>query len=245
LAAVGYLVYSSKKQALLVDSGAFMNKTDDLENDFSAMAFSVAFTMFMRFVLTGHHPVDDETNFDHSAAQRGRMLIYACVCLLVAAFSCTFCTTKADQSSSYVVKRMMTFANTVSVMNVAWAFLYWGEWEFFDAMYPGEAIKGRVMFAIVSTIVCGLGLIALTKVPTGKVTTIKCDKMMALTALSLVCAWGWELCFDAAVEDMSRGGAHPVGIKIATTILMFAVVMPVYAFHVRPITEPAAEAIGA
>jgi len=242
LAVVGYLVLTAKKKAQLDGNQTFMEKTDDLENDFGAMAFSVVFTMFVRYLLTGHHPVDDETDFDHSSEQRMRMFIYAWVCLLVAGFTVTLCSKKAAESDSYAFKRMMTFCNTVATMNVAWAFLYWGEWQFFEALYPGEAIKGRVMFAIVATVACGLVLFALTKI-TSLQGEAKKNKLVALTAISLVCAWSWELCFDAAVEDMTEGVSHPAGWKIGLTLFLFAVILPVYAMYVKPITGPAAEAI--
>lgn len=249
LGIVGYLVYTAKKRAgMLENNDEFMDKTDDLENDFGAMAFSVCFTMFVRFLLTGHHPADDETEFDHTASQRTRMLLYACVCFLIAGVSVKFCAQTAAATKNYAVKRVMAFLTTVATMNVAWAFLYWGEWQFFEYLFPGEAIKGRVMFSILTTFCGGLGLLALTKVPSpeGKAgVAAKSEKMVALTALSLVVAWSWELCFDAAVEDMTEGVSHPAGWKIATTLSLFAIILPVYALYMKPITGPAAEAIGA
>lgn len=246
LAVIGYLIYTAKKKARLFDQEGFMDKTDDLENDFGAMAFSVVFTMFVRFLLTGHHPVDDETEFDHSAADRLHMFLYGCVCLIVAGTTVKFTAKKAAETDSYAVKRVMNFFSTVACMNVAWAFLYWGEWQFFGYLYPEEAIKGRVMFAIVATIVCGLGLVGLTQLPSPTTNSaLNKSKLVALTALSLVCGWSWELCFDAAVEEMTEGVAHPVVWKIASAITLFAVVVPVYALCVKPISGPAAEAIGA
>lgn len=246
LATIGYLVHTAKKKAQLLDDDVFMDKTDDLENDFGAMAFSVVFTMFVRFVLTGHHPKDDETGFEHTQSQRLSMFLYACVCLLAAGVVITYSTKYGHaESNSYGVKRLTTFVNTVACMNVAWAFLYWGEWEFFETMYPDEAIKGRVIFAILATVLCGLGLIGLTKLPAAPGIVMKKERLVALTALSLICAWSWELCFDTAVEAMAEGVAHPVAWKCGTTLFAFAIVLPVYAFNVKPIAEPAADAIGA
>lgn len=242
---IGFLVYTSKKRMDLTEDDGFMDKTDDLENDFGAMAFSVVFTMFMRFMLTGHHPVDDETEFDHTREQRTAMFFYAIACVIVAGFVVSFCSKKAaDPSSTYAIKRVMNFITTVATMNVAWAWLYWGEWEFFEALYPGEAIKGRVMFAITMSLIGGLGLIGLSKMSASKGAK-QSEKKVALTALSLVIAWSWELCFDAAVEDMCEGVAHPVGWKVAATLFLAAIIIPVYAIYMKPITMKAAEAIGA
>lgn len=251
---VGYLVYTAKKREGELDSDgitinhAFMDKTNDLETKSGAMAFSVCFTMFVRFVLTGHHPVDAKTEFDHTSSQRTRMFLYACFCLLVAGVAVKQCSKKAASTDSFAVKRLMVFLNTVAAMNVAWAFLLWGEWEFYEHSFPGEAVKGRVMFAILASFIGGLMLIGLTKLPTlaGKAgTAAESDKMVALTAISLVIAWSWGACFNQAVEDMVEGVSHPAGWKIAATVALFAVVVPVYAYYVKPITGPAAEAITA
>jgi len=243
---IGYLVYTSKKRLNLTEDDAFMDKTDDLENDFGAMAFSVVFTMFMRFVLTGHHPVDDDTDFDHTRNQRTAMFFYAIACLIVAGFVVNFCSKKAaDPSASYTVKRVMGFITSVATMNVAWAWLYWGEWQFFEALYPGEAIKGRVMFAIVVSLVGALGIVGLSKIKRDTKPGAKSEKKVALVALSLLIAWSWELCFDAAVETMCEGVAHPVWWKVGTTLTLAAIIVPVYAIYMKPITTKAAEAIGA
>lgn len=234
---VGYLVWTAKKRADVLDNDAFMDKTDDLENDFGAMAFSVVFTMMIRFLITGHHPVDDDSGFTHTQAHRNGMFVYACVALIVAGFATTFCTKKAaeaEEAKNYAKKRIFVFLGSVSAMNVAWAFLYWGEWEFFEALFPGQAIKGRVMFAITTTIVGGLAIIGLTKLTRLPGKTGKSAERVAVTAVSLLVAWSWELCFDAAVEDMTEGVSHPAGWKIATTLTLFAIIIPVYAFYVKP-----------
>lgn len=250
LAIIGYLVWTAKKKMKLDEEDGFMDKTDDLENDFGSMAFSVIFTMFVRFILTGHHPADDDTEFDHTSSQRTAMFVYAVVCTVVAGFIVSLCANKASEAAEkkkYGLKRVMTFVTTVAAMNVAWAWLYWGEWQFFETLYPGEAVKGRVMFAITMTMVGGFGLLGLSKIrgsPDNAKGSSSYKKVM-LTALGLVIAWSWELCFDAAVEDMCEGVAHPVGWKVATTLMLAAIVVPVYGIYMKPITSKAAEAIGA
>jgi len=247
LAAVGYLMYTAKDKMGLSKDDEWMDKTTDVENDFGAMAFSVVFTMFVRFLLTGHHPVDDETEFDHTESQRTAMLVYAVVCLVVAGFVVNFCAKKAAApDTTYAMQRVLNFCTTVASMNVAWAWLYWGEWEFFEALYPGEAVKGRVMFAITMTMLGGIGLIGLSRLRTeARGPAAKNEKKVMLTALGLVIAWSWELCFDAAVEDMCEGVAHPVSWKVCTTLGLAAIVLPVYAYYMKPITSQAEKEIGA
>jgi hypothetical protein len=244
LIVIGYIMHTAKRRAGVLDDDDFMDKTDDVENDFGAMAFSVVFTMFVRFLITGHHPVDDETEFDHSAEQRLNMFLYACVCVIVAGFAVSYCTKQADEaarSGKYAKKRIMTFLSSVAAMNVAWAFLYWGEWTFFEEMFPGEAIKGRVMFAIVASVFAGLFILAISRFSRNQANekTASASKIesVAVTAVGLVCAWSWELCFDAAVEDMVEGVGHPVAWKIASCLVMFSIIIPVYAFYIRAACE--------
>merc|ERR550514_2368250 len=88
---IGYLVYTAKKKNNMLDDDDFMDKTDDLENDFGSMAFSVVFTMFVRYLLTGHHPVDDDTEFDHTQTERNLMLGYGFFMFIVASVMVYFC----------------------------------------------------------------------------------------------------------------------------------------------------------
>merc|ERR1719310_1121696 len=123
------------------------------------------------------------------------MLIYAIFCLIVASFATRYFSKKATDAGNadnYMMKRVYNFLTTVTAMSVAWAWLYWGEWEFFEALYPGEAIKGRVMFAVSTTVVGGCGLIGLSKIKSsGKGQAMMQERKVALTALALVVAWSW------------------------------------------------------
>merc|ERR1712179_416727 len=97
---IGYLVWTAKKSRNMLDADEFMDRTDDLENDFGSMAFSVVWTMFVRYLLTGHHPVDDDTDFDHDSAQRTSILIYGFFALIVAAFATPYFAKKAAEAAT-------------------------------------------------------------------------------------------------------------------------------------------------
>jgi len=239
LAAIGATVFQVKKATGAARDDAFMDMTDDMENDFGAMAFSVCFCMFLRFVITGHHPVDDETEFDHTQSDRNWMLFTAFCNLIIAFFAVPYC---SRQVKNYTAQRVMNFLSTVFAMNVAWSFFYWGEWEFFESMYKHDPIFGRVCFALLTTVLgCGgIFVLARFRMPSGTK-----QAKVALTALGLMVAWSWELCFDAAIDDMCEGRSHPALYKMGAAVIMFAVVIPVYAMYMKPLTMPAADAIGA
>jgi len=239
LALIGAAVLRAKKAVGVDKNDGFMDKTDDMENDFGAMAFSVCFTMLVRFLITGHHPVDDDTDFDHGPNARMYMLIYAIFALVVA---CAAVPIMAKlEPKSYFGKRVLNFFTSVIAMNVAWAFFYWAEWELFETVFAGQPIFGRVAFALSTTVGACIGIAAITVAPDLPIRA----KKLTLTVLGLMMAWSWELTFDAAVDEMAEGRGHPVFYKMVATMLMFVVIVPVYATALKPIAMEAAEAIGA
>lgn len=240
LAVIGYCIWKGKQAVGVSKDDDFMDKTDDLENDFGAMAFSVVWTMFVRFLLTGHHPVDDDTEFDHTTTNRNMMLGYAFFALFAGAVIVKYLSSIQSVTKSYGVKRLTGFGCTVAAMNVAWAFFYWAEWTLFETVFEGQPVFGRIAFALLSTCVGGLGIIGLSSIRN----LPKSVSKVSLTTLALVVAWSWELTFDAAIDSMCEGESHPAVWKIGIAVLMFVVVIPVYAIYMKPISSPCVEAIG-
>merc|ERR1719291_1173467 len=99
-------------------------------------------------------------------------------------------------------------------MNVAWAFFYWSEWELFEKVFAGQPIFGRVAFSLSTSVLACILIPALSSARRmgGK------TKKLALTVVSLMVAWSWELCFDAAVDDMCEGRDHPAMYKMGATV---------------------------
>jgi len=242
LGIIGVAIRLWKRRMELTRNDTFMDRTDDLENDFGSMAFSVCFTMMFRFILTGHHPKDDDTEFDHGAWERTCMFIYGCVMLAIAIPMVMICSRMGDAAVDYTQKRIYTFVSSCATLNVVWAFLYWGEWEFFEEIYLGRPIFARVMFSVVASIICLVGIVALANL-TGNGSSQKAVKV-ALTALGLIVAFSWELCFDASIDDMCEGDVHPARLKVLAAVFMGVIVLPVYGYYMKPISMKAAEAIG-
>merc|ERR1719310_741934 len=90
---LGYLIYTAKKRAGLLENDEYMDKTDDVENDFGSMAFSVVWTMFVRFLITGHHPEDEEAEVEepHTPKERTAMLIYTVIAFVAAGIIVKIC----------------------------------------------------------------------------------------------------------------------------------------------------------
>lgn len=235
------LIHRIKTAMRSIENKDFMEKTDELETDCGAMGFAVLWTMFVRFVITGHHPTDDETEFGHTEHQRLMMLIYAVITIPVAGVLVS--QINKIQQTSYIVGRFLAFLSSASAMNVAWAFLYWGEWEFFEVVYEGNPLFGKVFWALLASLICMLGIRILAVLPTNSGAVMGKAMKVSLTSLALVVAWSWELCFDHSMEMLVDDIQHPHRIKMAAMIIMFLVVVPVYCNHIKPISMPACEAI--
>lgn len=240
LAAVGAGVFLLKRHARLTEEEAFMEKTDDMENDFAAMAVALLFSLLVRFLITGHHPQSEEVEFDHTAFQREVMFLYACIAIAAAGAGVMTLSRIRGGSLSYGVRRACMFGNAFLAMNAAWAWLLWGEWEFYEGKYTGsQPLFGRVLFGLAVSLVCAGMVLAMGHVPLFAAHA-RMVKVM-LTAMSLVVGWAWEACFDDALEKFCDGLTHPVVAKVAATVVISAVLLPVYATSMKPIAMKAAE----
>lgn len=234
LALVGLGIWHLKGALGARGEEEFMDQTDDLENDVGAMAAAFCFSLLVRFVLTGHHPSGGEVRMRHTSTQRSLMLAYGLVSLLAGAAGLVFLS--RVRSACYPVKRLVMFANAFLSMNVAWAWLLWGEWEFYETQYHGDPIFGKLIFALVASLAAaGLtGAISYLPWGTGSV-GVKSEEKVALVALGLVVAWSWESCFDNAVEALTEESMHPAPMKFATAAVLSAFLLPVYMWHLKPL----------
>jgi len=241
-ALLGGLIWFIKRAMKANSDEEFMDKTDDLENDFFAMATAFCFSMLVRFILTGHHPKGEEVEYDHTAMERFAMLIYSVISLVVAAAGVILL--QKVKSERYFVKRAVMFLNAFLPMNVAWAWLLWGEWEFFETQYKGDEIFGMLCFALVVTLAVSILTILLAFLPKSQGGgSSKCPEQVCLVALGLLVAWSWESVFDQAIEEFTEGRSHPAPYRLAAALILSAAIVPVFVIHLKPITMPAIEAL--
>merc|ERR1719160_758721 len=59
-----------------------------------------------------------------------------------------------SQSASRLVIRLHSLMYPFLTMSVAWAYLLWGEWEFYESLFVGNAILARAVFALLCTTMC-------------------------------------------------------------------------------------------
>eukprot|EP00971_Amphidinium_carterae_P084894 1679867-Amphidinium_carterae.1 len=88
------------------------------------------------------------------------------------------------------------------VMMVAWAFLLGAEWCFFYIMQGAGEMFVHMLFAIISTI-CVLVLLKIILLIGADTESKKETQDICLTGASLVAAWSWEECFNAAIQTVA------------------------------------------
>lgn len=245
------------------------DSVDDIENDIGGMVLAFTWTIFVRYVILGRYPEHEPGPGEplHSPLQRGLMLLYA-VLMTVAAF---FLVPLLDhwmlehsQSASRIAIRLHSLCYPFMTMSVAWAYLTWGEWEFYESMFAGNAILARAIFAILVTTTCFAVLLGFSVIMkrrsdaaqaraasaqdarTAQLSKIQAQvdeererdiRRLVVNMLSLMIAFSWEETFDASVEGAVEGDAHPATAKVLLALLVGAAVLPVYIFYLRPYVD--------
>jgi len=247
LAALAAVIYQIKKRRGLLEKEEWNEKVTDVENDFSAMGFAVAWSLYVRYLICGsYHKLEGEGSGVTTAFERNLMLAYGVAMLLITAFAVkSMNAVKAREGTSYTTTRVIMFFTSFFTMSVAWALILWGEWQFIQKMYAGSPITGRLFFAMICSLIAGVGIIALAYLlPESSNDSVQHSRKVALVAMSLVVGWSWELCFDAAIESLAEGSVHPAIYKVSLALGLGAVIIPVYMWFLKPYAIEKSEAAG-
>jgi len=267
LALVGVgLLHHHIKTATHMDHQEWEDSVDEVENDVGGMILAFAWTTFVRFLILGRYPEHEPEPGEerHTALQRGLFLGYA-----VGMAVLTFFVIRAldhwmlehSQTASRVMIRLHLLCYPFLTMSVAWAFLMWGEWEFYESRFVGNAVLARAAFAIFCTAICLLVILGFSifmkRRSDGarqRAASAQDDKAFQLAQIqaqveeererdirrlvvnlvSLIVAFSWEETFDASVEGAIEGDVHPAMAKVVLAIVVAACVLPVYIFYLRP-----------
>lgn len=237
-----YAATEAGRRAAKFEDEGWQDKFDDLQNDFGAMAVAVCWSLLVRACIAGeyHHiSADEESEEEHTSAERMTMLIYAIAMIPIAGFSVRMMSSasarmEAEGTLTYGKKRAIMFISAVLCMSVAWGFLLWGEWEFDKVKGEGgPEIQGKVYFALTATCLSCLAIIGLGL--SGSSSRGRHERKVLLVALSLLVGWSWEESFDAAVEAVTEETGHAGRTKIAIALALGCIILPVYAKFLKPI----------
>mmetsp|Transcript_130789 Transcript_130789/g.419460 ORF Transcript_130789/g.419460 Transcript_130789/m.419460 type:complete len:545 (-) Transcript_130789:204-1838(-) len=226
-----------KKCAGLTEDDEWMEKVNDVENDFLALGLSAVWVQFVRMLCLGaFHPWEgEEEHPKHTESQRACMLAYAIAAIPIGAWVLVKVAKIKQATDSYWAKRLLMFLTAFFAMNVAWSFLLWGQWEFTEHIFHGEALFAKVIFSNVVSCCCMLGIIGLAHLKAKMGFEVMGNEFrVALTALALLIGVAWEDCFDCAVEHLAQGQHDEATFKVGLALALAVVIVPVYAWYLKP-----------
>lgn len=89
-------------------------------------------------------------------------------------------------------------------MCVAWSYLLWGEWQFYETYFHGDKMFGKMVFAVMATAICLLLIVVLAYATAERYSNARGYAHLCVTAFSLVTAWSWEHCFHTAIGVLAE-----------------------------------------
>lgn len=236
---------------------------EELEVDIVGLVLSFAIMQAVRHLLTGHYPAEahlflqqdgeallSEVDFNaphvqHTAWQRAFMLMFAIGLSIVCCVSLSPLE-EAKKTSHYWGHKAYHALQVILVMCVAWAYLLWGEWQFYETYFHGDKMFGKMVFAVIATAICLLLIIVLAYATEERYSNARGYAHLCVTAFSLVTAWSWEHCFHTAIGVLAEqyqvgyGGMIPK-LVIALAIPLF--ILPGYVILVKPIVHEVEERV--
>jgi len=236
---------------------------EELELDIVGLVLSFALMQAVRHMLTGHYPSEahlflqqhgealinevalNAPHVQHTPAQRVFMLVLA-VGLTIVCCASLNPLEEAKRTSGYWGHKAYHVLQVVLVMCVAWAYLLWGEWQFYETFFHGDKMFGKMVFAVIATAICLIFIIVLAYATADRYSNARGYAELCVMAFSLVVAWSWEHCFHTAIGVLAEqyqvgyGGMVPKLI-IALAIPLF--ILPGYVVFVKPIVNEVDERV--
>mmetsp|Transcript_33532 Transcript_33532/g.71266 ORF Transcript_33532/g.71266 Transcript_33532/m.71266 type:complete len:696 (+) Transcript_33532:66-2153(+) len=233
---------------------------EELELDVIGLVMSFLITQAVRHAITGRYPPighlflqrDFELSpghFVHQAWQRWFMLAWAIALTVFAGVCLPKLNTIVSASIGKWAQRGIHVLKVTIIMMVAWGYLLWGQWEFYENLFHGDVMFGHMVFACIATFIClaVLYLLAWLGSKTTQTKEMRETNAITVTGVSLVAAWSWEHCFNIAFDVI--GQEYQVGYKglvpkLFLAIVIPAVLLPTYVVHVRRRVHSLEEAHG-
>eukprot|EP00933_Yihiella_yeosuensis_P064267 TRINITY_DN6762_c0_g3_i1.p1 TRINITY_DN6762_c0_g3~~TRINITY_DN6762_c0_g3_i1.p1 ORF type:complete len:643 (-),score=111.45 TRINITY_DN6762_c0_g3_i1:313-2241(-) len=217
---------------------------DELELDILGLMVSFVITQAVRQAITGRYPPSEHLlfmqeqghdHYEHKAWQRWFMFGWAVGLTVLSANVLPMLNKEAHHSP--VMHKVVHIFKVIMIMLVAWGFLLWGQWEFFEHLFAGDVMFGHMVFSVSATLVCLAVLYVMAQLLGDNATQDQRETMnITITGVSLVAAWSWEHCFNIAFDII--GQTYQVGYKglvpkLFLAIVIPAVLLPTYIKHVK------------
>lgn len=224
-----------------VDHHLLNHCVDELELDIMGLVGSFLITQAVRHALIGHYPPLGHFFLQieghgpvHKPWQRMFMLGWAVGLTILSAILLP----RLDKlHGGEMMHKFVHLAKVTLIMLVAWGYLLWGQWEFYEVFFHGDIMFGNMVFSIFMTVVALAVLYYMAKSVDEEIgPEQKGTFNMVVTAVGLVAAWSWEHCFNLAFDVV--GQEYQVGYKglmpkLFLSIVIPAALLPTYVRHIK------------
>lgn len=229
-----------------VDHGKLDHCVEELELDIIGLVGSFLITQSVRQALIGHYPAlghfflqlqgqaDSTHGPAHKSWQRMFMLGWAISLTIISVVALP----RLDKlHGGWAVHQFVHISKVLLIMLVAWGYLLWGQWEFFELFFHGDPMFGNMVFAVTTTLVAMGVLYGMAKIfGEGVSPEQRKTNNMIITGIGLVAAWSWEHCFNLAFDVI--GQEYQVGYKglmpkLFLSIVIPAALLPTYVRHIK------------
>jgi len=176
----------------------------------------------------GHHPPPTETQCHFVLAWSVGVTVLAS--LLLAKLD------NMSVSEQSWICRTARIIKVILVMCIAWGYLLWGKWMFYDRVFRGHQIFGAMVFAILVTLVSLALLACLSSLQLEDVNVME-SVSITIMGISLVVAFSWEQAFNQSMNLLAEqyqvgyGGLVP---KLVMAMIIPAFLLPFYVAHLKP-----------
>jgi len=246
------------------DESHFVESMEELEDDASGMMLAFVFTIMVRFGISGAFQLMQEGDtgvvITHTSWERFSLFLYAIGVTSAALFLLPRLNTLGerlqDSIGGYATQRVILILNPFLVMSSAWAFLLWADWEFYEYLFRGQRVLGRIVWSILCTIVCFAGIYVyalhgkrlphpnrLSEDPMHGQSAKAMDlawrwtdlekRKFILNALAVLIAFSWGESFNVSIDGASTTILHPLWLNFILAAITTAMALPAYTFFVR------------
>jgi len=204
----------------------FMDRFDDVENDFAALSLASYTVVLILFWITQKYPEETEVEpgqgYKHEGHERLAMLLTSIAALVVGAVAMP--TLQKLKGKGYIKGRLFgIFVSYVCILSV-FSFLLFGEMHIYAHPHVnGSPLFIRILFAGGCSFMAFGGMIILSIL--GKTGS---GVVLVLKSLGLMVGFAWEEAFDAAVDIAAEGSGYGHIAKGALCLAIVAAILPSY-----------------
>jgi len=246
------------------DESHFVDQMEELEDDAIGMMLAFVFTLFIRYLICGSYQAmqegDNGLTIQHTMLQRSLLFLYALAMIGIAVFAIPRLNALGerlqDSLGAYATQRLLLLLNPFLVMSVAWAFLLWADWEFYEYRFRGELVLGRAVVGVLCTLACFASILVYGRYAkrfphpdrnhgdrlrrqSSKALDLAWrwadleKRKFVLNAMAVIMGFSWGEAFNASIDGALAGYMHPLLLKVLLALLVTALAYPVYTHYVR------------